>query len=81
MIITEIVLILLSFLFSFTRLLKVTSGFSELLSIFVQMNDSDVKKIRKFTNYTKNLFTHLKYKYERMGDSQSGMSSSASFDL
>lgn len=43
--ICEVVLIILCLLFSLSRLLKVTNGFSELLSIFIQMDNSDIKKI------------------------------------
>lgn len=72
-------LIILCFLFSLTRFLKVTNGFSELLSIFIQMDNTDIRKILKFTDYTKNLFIHLRYKYERMGESAEAVHNSSSY--
>ena len=65
--ITEVVLIIVCLLFSLSRLLKVTNGFSELLSIFIQMDNGDIKKIEKYMIYVYMLFTHLKSKYDKMG--------------
>jgi hypothetical protein len=66
--ICEIILIVLCFLFSLSRLLKVTNGFSELLSIFIQMDNTDIRKIMKYTDYVHILFNHLRFKYEKMGE-------------
>ena len=62
----EIILIVFCFLFGLSRLIKVTNGFSELVSIFIQMDSKDIRKISKFVNYIANLFDHLKEKYNKM---------------
>lgn len=79
--ILEVVLIILCFLFSFNRLLKVTNGFSELLSIFIQMDNIDIKKILRFVDYSRNLFNHLRYKYEKMAEYVEGHGSASYQDL
>lgn len=39
----------------------------------------DIRKILKFTDYTKNLFMHLRFKYERMGESADASRASSSY--
>ena len=59
----QVILIIGCFIFILSRLLKVTNGFSELLSIFIQMDNLDIKKILKYMEYVQNLFNHLQHKY------------------
>lgn len=50
--------------------MKVTNGFFELMSIFIQMDNNDIKKIARFVTYVIKLFDHLKEKYNKMRDNR-----------
>lgn len=54
-------------LFSLSRLWKVTNGFKELVSILIQIDNSDLRDITKYVDYTRYLFDHLNEKNQRMG--------------
>ena len=75
----EVVLSLLSAYFAITRLIKVFMGFSELVSIFIQMDNKDIKNILKFTKYIHTLFEYLNEKHTKMTNhiELSGSSSSS----
>ena len=66
--VSQILIIVFCFLFSFSRLLKVTKGFFELISVFIQMDNNDIKKIAEFVAHTIRLFNHLAEKYNSMKD-------------
>lgn len=54
-------------LFSISRLLKVSNGFKELVSILLQIDINDIHEIVKYVDYTRYLFNHLNDKNQRMG--------------
>lgn len=54
-------------LFSLSRLWKVANGFKELVSILIQIDNSDLRDITKYVDYTRYLFEHLNEKNQRMG--------------
>lgn len=76
--VTQAILIVACFLFIITRLCKVADGFQELVSIFIQMDNKDIKKILKFTNYVHSLFDHLNDKNIKMTMNSEYFSSSSS---
>jgi len=57
--ITQSILIIVCFIFIFTRLLNVSRGFTELVGIFVQMDNLDIRKIFRFTQFVIGLFGRL----------------------
>jgi len=64
--IAQSMLLLVCFLFILSRLLNVSRGFTELLSIFVQMDNLDIRKIFRFMQFLISLFSHLDEKHQRM---------------
>jgi predicted PurR-regulated permease PerM len=64
--IAQVILLLLCFLFILLRLLNLSRGFTELLSIFVQMDNLDIRKIFRFMQFLIGLFGHLNDKNQRM---------------
>jgi hypothetical protein len=46
-------------LFSLSRLWKVANGFKEMVSILIQIDNSDLRSITKYVDYTRYLFDHL----------------------
>jgi hypothetical protein len=58
---------------------KVTNGFTELVSIFIQMDNIDIKKIGRFVNYVLRLFENFKDKYDIMKSSHENVPTSTSF--
>jgi len=68
---------LCGFLFTLTRLCKVTSGFEQLVSIFIQMGNSDIKNISRYMEFTQTVFYHLAEKNQKM-IADSGINSSNS---
>ena len=65
--VAKVTLTLACLVFTLTRLCKVTGGFEELVSIFIQMDNTDIKKIVRFIEYSSTLFDHLARKHGRMG--------------
>jgi hypothetical protein len=52
-------IIIIILILSVRQVFKVTNGFQELLSIFIQMDNTDIKQISKFTQQVTNIFGHL----------------------